>query len=241
MWILSREVHLWCLFPEDIVDPALVKLYKGLLSDDELEKVKEAGSGPTHTGRVLARTLVRTTLARCKKPIFLQLFLHPVASRATSSIVESFSCVWNMVLCLSHAPDTRLGFDWIAFEVAALIEGEVSLTHVNLRSESSLLIETLEDMAFPDSWFLFWITLTSSIEFLMCNVCLEHGPVPYPCSVNPPAVYIWVCSLIMGEASLIHANCTVVIIYLSCLGQWKILWSGTFDSNHQALFRIRVA
>lgn len=114
MWILSREVHLWCLFPEDIVDPALVKLYKGLLSDDELERVKEAGSGPTHTGRVLARTLVRTTLARCKKPIFLKLFLHPVASRATSSIIESFSCVdvfWNMVLSLSHASDTRLGFE----------------------------------------------------------------------------------------------------------------------------------
>lgn len=67
-------MHLWCLFPEDIADPALVKLYKGLLSDDELEKVKEAGSGPTHTGRVLARTLVRTTLARCKKPIFLEFF-----------------------------------------------------------------------------------------------------------------------------------------------------------------------
>ena len=93
MRILSREVHLWCLFPEDIVDPALVKLYKGLLSDDELEKVKEAGSGPTHTGRVFARTLVRTTLARCKKPIFLELFLHLVASRATSSIIKSFSWV----------------------------------------------------------------------------------------------------------------------------------------------------
>ena len=106
-------MHLWCLFPEDIVDPALVKLYKGLLSDDELEKVKEAGSGPTHTGRVLARTLVRTTLARCKKPIFLQLFLHPVASRATSSIVESFSCVdvfgtWSCVLAMLRIPASDL-------------------------------------------------------------------------------------------------------------------------------------
>lgn len=153
MRILSREVHLWCLFPEDIVDPALVKLYKGLLSDDELEKVKEAGSGPTHTGRVLARTLVRTTLARCKEPIFPKKNLHLVASRATSSIIESFSCVdvfgtWSCLFAMLRIPGSDL--IRITFEVAALIEGEVSLIHVNLRSESSLLIETLEDIAFPD-------------------------------------------------------------------------------------------
>lgn len=107
-------MHLWCLFPEDIADPALVKLYKGLLSDDELEKVKEAGSGPTHTGRVLARTLVRTTLAKCKKPIFLEFFFASGCLESNQFNHQEFlmcRCVWKMALSLSHAPYSRLGFD----------------------------------------------------------------------------------------------------------------------------------
>ncbi len=69
-----REVHVWCLFPEDITgeDTALWKTYKELLSPSEKTHIAQCGSNPKlQTEKLLARTLVRTTLARCNPKFFL--------------------------------------------------------------------------------------------------------------------------------------------------------------------------
>ncbi|CAM6051086.1 unnamed protein product [Sphagnum compactum] len=61
------EVHVWCLFPEDITgeDTALWKTYKELLSPREKTDIVQCSSNPKmQTEKLLARTLVRTTLAR---------------------------------------------------------------------------------------------------------------------------------------------------------------------------------
>jgi hypothetical protein len=69
-----REVHVWCLFPEDITgeDTALWKTYKELLSAREKTDIAQCSSNPKlQTEKLLARTLVRTTLARCNPKFFL--------------------------------------------------------------------------------------------------------------------------------------------------------------------------
>ncbi|KAG0591797.1 hypothetical protein KC19_1G202800 [Ceratodon purpureus] len=58
------EVHLWCLFPDDVRDSKLMNMYQNLLSSDEQKKILEANNVKTQNERLLARTLVRTTLAR---------------------------------------------------------------------------------------------------------------------------------------------------------------------------------
>lgn len=70
LWcLLIREVHLWCLFPEDLQDCALQKAYEGFLTSDERKNVADSKNVKMQTERLLARTLVRTTLARCKDSI----------------------------------------------------------------------------------------------------------------------------------------------------------------------------
>lgn len=57
-------MHLWFLFPEDVRDSSLMKIYRNLLSSDEQKKVLDCSHVKTQNERLLARTLVRTTLAR---------------------------------------------------------------------------------------------------------------------------------------------------------------------------------
>ncbi|KAJ7539841.1 hypothetical protein O6H91_11G111500 [Diphasiastrum complanatum] len=59
-----REVHFWCLFPEDVIDSSLLKVYESLLSCQERKEVYKAKTEKLQKERLLARTLVRTTLAR---------------------------------------------------------------------------------------------------------------------------------------------------------------------------------
>ncbi|CAM6086939.1 unnamed protein product [Calypogeia fissa] len=58
-----REAHFWCIFPEE-VDAALLKSYEKFLSPEEQEDMTKVRTEKMQTGRLLARTLVRTTLAR---------------------------------------------------------------------------------------------------------------------------------------------------------------------------------
>ncbi|BFI29974.1 4'-phosphopantetheinyl transferase [Marchantia polymorpha subsp. ruderalis] len=58
-----REVHFWCVFPDE-VDGSLLKHYEKLLSPEELADIPKARTQKLQTGRLLARTLVRSTLAR---------------------------------------------------------------------------------------------------------------------------------------------------------------------------------
>lgn len=83
------EVHLWCLFPDDVRDPKLMNMYQKLLSSDEQEKVLESSCVKTQNERLLARTLVRTTLARCKAGSYL--FCATVSSLCCRL---PLACVW---------------------------------------------------------------------------------------------------------------------------------------------------
>lgn len=59
------EVHVWCLFPEDITgeDTALWKTYKELLSAREKTDIAQCSSNPKlQTEKLLARTLMQVGL-----------------------------------------------------------------------------------------------------------------------------------------------------------------------------------
>eukprot|EP00850_Spirogloea_muscicola_P009081 SM000050S17006 [mRNA] locus=s50:330254:334202:- [translate_table: standard] len=59
-----REVHLWCLFPEDVHDPDILHTYHSILSPAEQLHVAAANSEALRRERLLARALVRTSLAK---------------------------------------------------------------------------------------------------------------------------------------------------------------------------------
>ncbi|KAH9543749.1 hypothetical protein CY35_13G081000 [Sphagnum magellanicum] len=86
------EVHVWCLFPEDITgeDTALWKTYKELLSAREKTDIAQCSSNPKlQTEKLLARTLVRTTLARYASGI-----VAPSSLRFTKNEFGKPNVIW---------------------------------------------------------------------------------------------------------------------------------------------------
>ncbi|CAK9202034.1 unnamed protein product [Sphagnum troendelagicum] len=86
------EVHVWCLFPEDITgeDTALCKIYKELLSPSEKTDIAQCSSNPKmQTQKLLARTLVRTTLARYASGI-----VAPSSLRFTKNEFGKPNVIW---------------------------------------------------------------------------------------------------------------------------------------------------
>ncbi|CAM6029457.1 unnamed protein product [Sphagnum balticum] len=86
------EVHVWCLFPEDITgeNTALWKTYKELLSPSEKTDIAQCSSNPKmQTEKLLARTLVRTTLARYASGI-----VAPSALRFTKNEFGKPNVIW---------------------------------------------------------------------------------------------------------------------------------------------------
>eukprot|EP00897_Mesotaenium_endlicherianum_P008606 jgi/Mesen1/7774/ME000408S06880 len=58
-----REVHLWCLFPEEVRDSGLLQAYNTFLCPAEHARIAEARTPELKQERLLTQTLVRTTLA----------------------------------------------------------------------------------------------------------------------------------------------------------------------------------
>lgn len=64
MELPGNEIHLYFSFPDQITDPALLKRYKSLLSDDELAQMPRFYFARHRHQFLLTRALIRTTLSR---------------------------------------------------------------------------------------------------------------------------------------------------------------------------------
>lgn len=58
------EVHMWWAYPNRLTDESLIKEYKAMLSEDELQYVSAAADANIRKERLLSRVLTRTLLAR---------------------------------------------------------------------------------------------------------------------------------------------------------------------------------
>jgi 4'-phosphopantetheinyl transferase len=61
-----RETHLWFVVPDEFKSVSLLNQYMELLSPCEKENVLSMRGEQLQKSALLARTLVRTTIARCK-------------------------------------------------------------------------------------------------------------------------------------------------------------------------------
>jgi hypothetical protein len=105
-----REVHVWCLFPEDITgeDTALWKTYKELLSPSEKTDIEQCSNNPKmQTEKLLARTLVRTTLARCNPNYFLMSLF--CLRHCSICLLACFAC-WSLLEARLSQPDSQSKF-----------------------------------------------------------------------------------------------------------------------------------
>eukprot|EP00249_Psilotum_nudum_P009398 c21908_g1_i2 orf=226-969(+) len=59
-----REVHIWCLFPDEVREPSLLKLYEGFLCPEEQEHILKEKTEKLQKERLLTRILARTLLSR---------------------------------------------------------------------------------------------------------------------------------------------------------------------------------
>ena len=58
------EAHLWCVRPEAVVDPRLLRAYEGLLTEDEIRQRDRFHFPAGRHEYLVTRALVRTTLSR---------------------------------------------------------------------------------------------------------------------------------------------------------------------------------
>jgi len=63
--LTCRETHLWFIRPDEVKSTSLLKHYSQLLSPSEKDKVLQMRGDELKKNALLARTLVRTTIARC--------------------------------------------------------------------------------------------------------------------------------------------------------------------------------
>lgn len=59
------ETHLWYVKPDEVKSESLLKRYFEILSPDEKENVMRVREEELRKNALLARALVRTTIARC--------------------------------------------------------------------------------------------------------------------------------------------------------------------------------
>ena len=65
LFISCRENHLWYVVPDEVKSISLLKHYSQILSPSENDKVLQMRGNKLQKNALLARTLVRTTIARC--------------------------------------------------------------------------------------------------------------------------------------------------------------------------------
>lgn len=61
-----KEIHLWYVIPNEVKGESLMNKYMEILSPCEIEKVLSFRRDELRKSALLARALVRTTIARCK-------------------------------------------------------------------------------------------------------------------------------------------------------------------------------
>lgn len=72
--VISRETHLWYILPNEVKNASLLSQYLELLSPCEKENVLGMRGDELRKKALLARALVRTTIARCRTIIFQMYF-----------------------------------------------------------------------------------------------------------------------------------------------------------------------
>lgn len=89
----DREAHLWYVAPDEVKSSSLLHNYLAILSPCEKENVSRKRGEQLQKAALLARVLVRTTIARCK------LFPTDSNSSAAFSLIcdqcQKIHLIWN--------------------------------------------------------------------------------------------------------------------------------------------------
>lgn len=85
-----REVHFWYILPDEVNSKNLLNQYLEILTPCEKENIVRMSGEQLKKRALLARALVRTTLARCK-------FNYSVIE-----IIVSFANFHSLCFCLSN-------------------------------------------------------------------------------------------------------------------------------------------
>lgn len=72
-WCCFRETHLWYVKPSQVKGESLLKQYLDILSPCEKENVSQMHGEELKKSALLARALVRTTIARCMSSFLILL------------------------------------------------------------------------------------------------------------------------------------------------------------------------
>lgn len=83
----DREAHLWYVVPDEVKSSSLLSNYLDILSPCEKENVSRMQGERLQKAALLARVLVRTTIARCK--------LFPTDSLCALVLSAAFSLICN--------------------------------------------------------------------------------------------------------------------------------------------------
>lgn len=64
--LFHRETHVWYVIPDEVRKKSLLKLYMEQMSLDEKKNISHFNDDELQKHALLTRTLVRTTLVRCR-------------------------------------------------------------------------------------------------------------------------------------------------------------------------------
>lgn len=87
---VSRETHFWYVLPSEVKSESLLDQYLELLSPCEKQNILSLREGELRKGALLARVLVRTTIARCMTPLFSLHFLVNYTLNCERNATETY-------------------------------------------------------------------------------------------------------------------------------------------------------
>ncbi|KAH9290561.1 hypothetical protein KI387_034678, partial [Taxus chinensis] len=142
------EVHFWYLRPEEVQNKTLIDAYKGLLSSEEYAQVLQMEGKQIQKQALLARVLVRTTLAR-----YTDGNINPKSLIFSKNKFGKPEVVWPC--------DTSYGNEWklpplcfnIAHTSSLICCGVTTDTLVGIDVEEKIRRTRTNILAFANRWF----------------------------------------------------------------------------------------
>lgn len=174
----SREVHVWCLFPNEVHQSSLLHLYESILPNEERTRVFQAKSKKVQKEHLLTRILARTLLAR-----YTGEQVDPSALKFERSSFGKPEIVWPSHTAsgqLWHPPKISFNLSHTQSLIACVITGGLQVgidveekereTHTNLvtfarrkfSKMEALRLEQLDNLEMRKNHFLQLWTLKES-------------------------------------------------------------------------------
>jgi 4'-phosphopantetheinyl transferase len=168
--VRGHEVHLWCVWPDDVTDPALLAAYRALLSEDEIARNRRFVFPKGRHEHLMTRALVRTTLSAYQPavdPRDWQFVANPYGRPGIAGPTGRLAPLFNLshtdgsIVCLLAA-DREIGVD-----VEDTTRADIGLVEIADRYFSPTEVAALgalPEAARPDRFFDYWTLKESYIK-----------------------------------------------------------------------------